>query len=119
MNITHFLKLLLFLSLSAFSMQAFAERIKDVAMVEGIRSNQLLGYGLVVGLPGTGEKTLYTEQTFKAMLKSNGFNETRSDWFQCGRKSSIKYIFRKESNFICFSYDNSNGIEISNYKLTR
>jgi len=72
MNITHFLKLLLFLSLSVFSMQVYAERIKDVAMVEGIRSNQLLGYGLVVGLPGTGEKTLYTEQTFKAMLKSFG-----------------------------------------------
>ena len=57
--------------------------------------------------------------SFKAMLKSNGFNQTRSDWFQCGYKSSIKYVFRNKSNFICFSHNNSNGIEISNYKLTR
>ncbi len=47
-------------------------RIKDVAMVQGIRSNHLVGYGLVVGLPGTGESTRYTEQSFKAMLASFG-----------------------------------------------
>ena len=32
-----------------------AQRIKDLASVQGVRSNQLVGYGLVVGLPGTGE----------------------------------------------------------------
>ncbi|WP_404338849.1 flagellar basal body P-ring protein FlgI [Pseudoalteromonas mariniglutinosa] len=50
----------------------YAERIKDVSMVEGVRSNQLVGYGLVVGLPGTGEKSRFTEQSFKAMLNSFG-----------------------------------------------
>ncbi|WP_105254927.1 flagellar basal body P-ring protein FlgI [Pseudoalteromonas sp. T1lg75] len=54
------------------SLPAQAERIKDVAMVEGVRSNQLVGYGLVVGLPGTGEKNRYTQQSFKAMLNSFG-----------------------------------------------
>lgn len=55
-----------------FSNATFAERIKDVTMVEGVRSNQLIGYGLVVGLPGTGEKSAFTEQSFKAMLSSFG-----------------------------------------------
>ena len=54
------------------SWQSFAERVKDVAMVEGVRSNQLVGYGLVVGLPGTGEKSRFTEQSFKAMLNNFG-----------------------------------------------
>lgn len=49
-----------------------AARIKDVAVVEGVRSNQLVGYGLVVGLTGTGEKSPFTEQSFKAMLQNFG-----------------------------------------------
>ncbi|PCH94757.1 MAG: flagellar biosynthesis protein FlgI [Gammaproteobacteria bacterium] len=49
-----------------------AQRIKDVADVAGVRANQLLGYGLVVGLAGTGEKGRYTEQTFKTMLRNFG-----------------------------------------------
>ncbi|BDM63786.1 flagellar P-ring protein [Shewanella sp. NFH-SH190041] len=60
------------LSLASFESQA--QRIKDIADVAGIRANQLIGYGLVVGLPGTGEKTRYTEQTFKTMLKNFGIN---------------------------------------------
>ncbi len=51
-----------------------AERIKDVAMVQGVRSNQLVGYGLVVGLPGTGEQSRFTQQSFKAMLSNFGIN---------------------------------------------
>ncbi|MFG0834986.1 flagellar basal body P-ring protein FlgI [Aeromonas bivalvium] len=52
---------------------ASAARIKDISSVEGVRSNQLLGYGLVVGLPGTGEKNnAFTEQTFRTMLNNFG-----------------------------------------------
>lgn len=47
-------------------------RIKDVAMVQGIRTNHLVGYGLVVGLPGTGEASRYTQQSFTAMLANFG-----------------------------------------------
>lgn len=50
-------------------------RIKDMATVQGIRDNQLIGYGLVVGLPGTGEKAKqgdFTSQSFSTMLKSFG-----------------------------------------------
>ncbi len=51
-----------------------AERIKDITSVQGVRENQLIGYGLVVGLDGTGEKTKYTEQTFRTMLGRFGIN---------------------------------------------
>jgi flagellar P-ring protein precursor FlgI len=58
--------------LALFTTTAQAARIKDVAAVAGVRSNQLVGYGLVVGLPGTGETTPFTEQTFNAMLQNFG-----------------------------------------------
>ncbi len=51
---------------------AQAERIKDLASVAGVRSNQLVGYGLVVGLNGTGDKGGFTSQTFKNMLAQFG-----------------------------------------------
>jgi len=51
-----------------------AQRIKDLADIQGVRSNQLVGYGLVVGLPGTGEKNYFTEQSFKSMLNNFGIN---------------------------------------------
>lgn len=45
-----------------------AERIKDLSSLAGIRDNQLVGYGLVVGLDGTGDKTKFTMQSLKNML---------------------------------------------------
>ena len=49
-------------------------RIKDVAKVQGVRSNQLVGYGLVVGLAGTGDstKSKFTIQSVTNMLKAFG-----------------------------------------------
>lgn len=49
-----------------------AQRIKDAVDVAGVRTNQLIGYGLVVGLPGTGEQSPFTEQSFKTMLSNFG-----------------------------------------------
>ncbi|MGC9401875.1 MULTISPECIES: flagellar basal body P-ring protein FlgI [Vibrio] len=49
-----------------------AARIKDVSQIAGVRSNQLVGYGLVTGLPGTGESTPFTDQSFNAMLQNFG-----------------------------------------------
>jgi len=58
-----------------FTSAADAARIKDLASVQGVRSNQLIGYGLVVGLPGTGEKSSkFTEQAFATMLRNFGIN---------------------------------------------
>ncbi|NOI02869.1 flagellar basal body P-ring protein FlgI [Vibrio kanaloae] len=65
------LTLVLFGMLS-LATSAHAARIKDVAKVAGVRSNQLVGYGLVTGLPGTGETTPFTDQTFNAMLQNFG-----------------------------------------------
>lgn len=64
--------------LSAVPVQAApASRIKDIVDVENVRSNQLVGYGLVVGLPGTGDRTRnipFTEETMQAMLERMGVN---------------------------------------------
>jgi flagellar P-ring protein precursor FlgI len=51
-------------------------RIKDLTTVEGIRDNQLFGYGLVVGLNGTGDKqqTIFSVQTLANMLQRMGVN---------------------------------------------
>jgi len=53
----------------------YASRIKDLTSVAGVRDNQLVGYGLVVGLDGTGDKTTqspFTQQTFRNMLTQFG-----------------------------------------------
>src|SRR5712672_2988052 len=67
---------LLALALSAMSAGA-TSRIKDLANIEGVRQNQLIGYGLVVGLNGTGD-TLnnipFTKQSLQAMLERLGVN---------------------------------------------
>ncbi|WP_280151250.1 flagellar basal body P-ring protein FlgI [Piscinibacter sp. XHJ-5] len=54
---------------------AAAARIKEVASVQGVRSNPLVGYGLVVGLDGTGDQTTstpFTAQSLAAMLQQMG-----------------------------------------------
>lgn len=48
------------------------QRLKDITSVAGVRTNQLVGYGLVVGLDGTGDKTSFTSQTFRNMLNNFG-----------------------------------------------
>ena len=57
-----------------FPAKAEAVRIKDIANVEGVRENSLIGYGLVIGLNGTGDKTgtTFTVQTLSSMLKNMG-----------------------------------------------
>ncbi|MEI7430782.1 MAG: flagellar basal body P-ring protein FlgI [Betaproteobacteria bacterium] len=45
-----------------------ADRIKDLASVQGVRSNQLVGYGLVVGLDGTGDQTTQTPFTVQSII---------------------------------------------------
>ena len=55
------------------SAPATADRIKDLGGFQGIRSNQLTGYGVVVGLPGTGDDNLeYTVQSMKAVASRFG-----------------------------------------------
>ena len=67
----------LFFILACFTLvdAAWAERIKDLAHLAGVRENQLVGYGLVVGLDGSGDQTSqtpYTVQSLENMLKQFG-----------------------------------------------
>lgn len=66
----------LLLAMNLIMSQVYAERIKDIATLAGVRTNQLFGYGLVVGLNGTGDKsgTKYTEDSFANMLTQLGIN---------------------------------------------
>ncbi len=57
-----------------WSAVSYADRIKDIANVSGVRVNQLIGYGLVVGLNGTGDKTTYADQSLLSMLNKFGIN---------------------------------------------
>ena len=53
----------------AFSISAKADRLKDLTSIAGIRTNQLLGYGLVVGLSGTGDgNTKLVQQSMQSMV---------------------------------------------------
>ncbi|GAB6034243.1 flagellar basal body P-ring protein FlgI [Galenea microaerophila] len=68
-------------------MQAsWAERVKDLANVAGVRSNHLVGYGLVVGLNGSGDKTPFSEQSLRSMLNKFGIH------IPDGQKTNTKNI---------------------------
>src|SRR6202046_2400795 len=61
----------------AVSPATATSRIKDLASIEGVRQNQLIGYGLVVGLNGTGDtlnNSPFTKQSLQAMLERLGVN---------------------------------------------
>ena len=65
---------LLAAALVLLSGEVSAERIKDLASIGGVRENQLIGYGLVVGLQGTGDgkDVSFTGQSLKSILSSLG-----------------------------------------------
>src|SRR5437868_9755689 len=69
--------LALALVLGAAGASNAASRLKDITSVEGVRQNQLIGYGIVIGLNGTGD-TLnnipFTKQSLQAMLERLGVN---------------------------------------------
>ncbi len=62
------------MALAIFATPAAAVRIKDIANIKGVRTNQLVGYGLVVGLDGTGDdkKSNFTTQSIASMLEKMG-----------------------------------------------
>lgn len=67
--------LLLALLVATTLVEAAEERVKDLASIAGVRSNQLIGYGLVIGLDGTGDQTTqapFTAQSLRNMLGQLG-----------------------------------------------
>lgn len=73
------LLLLIFTFSFQFSAVGYAERIKDIASFEGVRENQLIGYGLVVGLDGSGDKGLATMQGIANLLQRMGLTVNPND----------------------------------------
>lgn len=74
------------------SSSAQASRIKDLASVAGVRSNQLIGYGLVVGLDGTGDQTNqapFTTQSFATMLNQLGITIPAGSGFQLKNVAAV------------------------------
>jgi flagellar P-ring protein precursor FlgI len=74
-NLLPLLTAFLVLAIVVFSSVAQAARVKDIASIAGVRSNQLIGYGLVVGLNGSGDKvnsSPFTEQSLRSMLTQLG-----------------------------------------------
>lgn len=66
--------LLLLTSLTATAAEPVQIKIRDLAMVEGVRENPLIGYGMIVGLAGTGDRrqTVFTTQTLASVLQRMG-----------------------------------------------
>ncbi len=63
------MKQLLFIFFITVSL--YAQTVKDISNIVGIRENQLLGYGLLVGLPGTGDKSQFTMQSLQNLLRNS------------------------------------------------
>lgn len=63
------MKLLIFITLLFSSL--YSQTVKDISNIIGIRDNQLIGYGLVVGLPGTGDKAKFTMQSLQNLLRNS------------------------------------------------
>lgn len=65
-------KLVCVLLALTLAMPVYAERVKDIASIQGVRSNQLVGYGLVAGLDGTGDQTTQTPFTVQSIVNMLG-----------------------------------------------
>jgi flagellar P-ring protein precursor FlgI len=73
MKFKHFILLQVALIVMACALSAHAARVKDIANVRGVRDNQLIGYGIVVGLKGTGDsKNEFTNKSMARMLDKLG-----------------------------------------------
>src|SRR5215470_7021898 len=86
------LLLALILLVSAAAAQA-AVRIKDIADIRGLRENQIVGYGLVMGLNGTGDSLRnapFTEQSLQSMLDNMGINVRNENTNSTTRPTTLR-----------------------------
>jgi flagellar P-ring protein precursor FlgI len=86
------LLLALILVLSAAGAEA-AVRIKDIADLRGLRENQIVGYGLVIGLNGTGDtlrNAPFTEQSLQSMLDNMGINVRNDNANSTARPTTLR-----------------------------
>ena len=69
--------------------EAASVRIMDIAHIQGVRENQLVGYGLVVGLPGTGDNSRSTQITNKMLLRNLGTVIEQENYIQKGASAAV------------------------------
>jgi flagellar P-ring protein precursor FlgI len=73
-------KILVLVLLTLFGTEVSAARLKDIANIRGVRSNQLIGYGIVVGLNGTGDsKSEFTNKSMERMFDRLGIKVDGKD----------------------------------------
>lgn len=77
------------LAVVALAGYAHADRIKDIANIAGVRPNQLVGYGLVVGLDGTGASSKFAQQSIISMLGQMGVNLPMTDSISLKNVSAV------------------------------
>ena len=85
-------KLFMAVALLCTSWIAQADRLKDIASIAGVRSNALVGYGLVVGLDGSGDQTSqtpFTTQSFSNMLRQFGITMPEGLRFQLKNVAAV------------------------------
>ncbi len=85
-------RLLVALALFATVFDVHAERLKDISRLAGVRSNPLIGYGLIVGLDGSGDQTTqtpFTTQSFSNMLKQFGIVIPEGKTFQLKNVAAV------------------------------
>jgi flagellar P-ring protein precursor FlgI len=84
--------LLLFAIFSCSGVFAIVEqtlRIKDITHIKGVRENQVVGYGLVVGLQNTGDNSRHTQMTSQQMLQALGTVVDQSNYIQKGTSAAV------------------------------
>jgi flagellar P-ring protein precursor FlgI len=64
-------------------------RIMDLTHIKGVRENQLVGYGIVVGLPGTGDNSRSTQITNKMLLRNLGTVIEQENYIQKGASAAV------------------------------
>lgn len=64
-------------------------RIMDITHIQGVRENQLVGYGIVVGLPGTGDNSRSTQITNKMLLRNLGTVIEQENYIQKGASAAV------------------------------
>src|ERR1700674_1067166 len=86
-------RVLIWVLICAAAPAGATSRIKDLANIEGIRQNQLIGYGLVVGLNGTGDQlnnAPFTRQSLQAMLERLGVKINPTTNMRTGNVAAVK-----------------------------
>ena len=95
--------LIFLLAVTASLSNARADRLKDLTSIAGVRSNQLVGYGLVVGLAGTGDgNAALTQQSLQSMISQFGVVTSAAN--MNGKNAGHSQISSKEHFYLNLKY---------------